>query len=72
MSDVPRALVGTMQIGPLAYPIYWLFVVGFTVVLMTLLLIAFGRGAPSSSLALACALIVGGAALAGRGLWRRC
>lgn len=43
-----------------------------TPLLSTLLLIAFGRGAPSSSLALACALIVGGAALAGRGLWRRC
>jgi branched-chain amino acid transport system permease protein len=43
LSDVPRALVGTVQIGPLAYPVYWLFVVAFTVALMTLLLVAFNR-----------------------------
>jgi len=43
LSDVPRALVGTVKIGPLAYPIYWLFVVGFTVALMTILVVAFNK-----------------------------
>jgi drug/metabolite transporter (DMT)-like permease len=39
--------------------------------LSTLLLTAFGRAAPSWTLAVACALIVGGAALAGRDMFRR-
>lgn len=39
--------------------------------LSTILLIAFGRAAPSWVLAIACALIVGGAALAGRDMFRR-
>jgi drug/metabolite transporter (DMT)-like permease len=37
----------------------------------TLLLVAFGRAAPSATLALACLLIVGGAALAARDVFRR-
>jgi drug/metabolite transporter (DMT)-like permease len=36
----------------------------------TLLLVAFGRAAPRWTIALACALIAGGAALAGRALWQ--
>lgn len=43
LSDVPRALVGTVKIGSFAYPIYWLFVVGFTVALMTVLVVAFNK-----------------------------
>jgi drug/metabolite transporter (DMT)-like permease len=39
--------------------------------LSTLLLIAFGRAAASWTLAVACALIVGGAVLAGRDMLRR-
>jgi drug/metabolite transporter (DMT)-like permease len=39
--------------------------------LSTLLLIALGRGTPSAALGVACLLIVGGALLASRGLWRR-
>ncbi len=42
-----------------------------TPLLSTLLLIAFGRAQPSPRLVLACLLIVGGAVLAGRDLWRR-
>jgi drug/metabolite transporter (DMT)-like permease len=42
-----------------------------TPLLSTLLLIAFGRSALSGRVALACVLIVGGAALASRDLWRR-
>jgi drug/metabolite transporter (DMT)-like permease len=41
-----------------------------TPLLSTLLLIAFGRAALSGRVALACLLIVGGAALAARDLWR--
>lgn len=39
--------------------------------LSTLLLIAFGQGALTPSVGAACALIVGGAILAGRDLWAR-
>ena len=39
--------------------------------LSTLLLIAFGQGALTASVGIACALIVGGAILAGRDLWAR-
>ena len=42
-----------------------------TPLLSTLLLVAFGRAAPSWRIAVACVLIVGGAALASRDLWRR-
>jgi drug/metabolite transporter (DMT)-like permease len=42
-----------------------------TPLLSTVLLIAFGRAAPSWRLAVGCLLIVGGAALASRDLWRR-
>jgi drug/metabolite transporter (DMT)-like permease len=42
-----------------------------TPLLSTLLLIAFGRAVPSLRLAVACLLIVGGAVLASRDLWRR-
>jgi drug/metabolite transporter (DMT)-like permease len=38
--------------------------------LSTLLLVALGRAEPTGRLALACVLIVGGAALASRGMWR--
>jgi len=39
--------------------------------LSTLLLIAFGQGTLTPSVGAACALIVGGAILAGRDLWAR-
>jgi drug/metabolite transporter (DMT)-like permease len=42
-----------------------------TPLLSTLLLIAFGRGAATPALGLACVLIVGGAGLAARDLWAR-
>ena len=42
-----------------------------TPLLSTLLLIAFGHASLSGRVALACVLIVGGAALAARDLWRR-
>jgi drug/metabolite transporter (DMT)-like permease len=48
-------------LGALAY---------LTPLLSTMLLIAFGRAAPRWSTGLACALIVGGAVLAGRDMWR--
>jgi branched-chain amino acid transport system permease protein len=43
LSDVPRGLMGTMQIGPLVYPAYWLFVIAFTAALMAVLLLAFNQ-----------------------------
>ena len=41
--DVPSWLTGVVIIGPITYPLYWLFVVGFTAALMGLLGIAFNR-----------------------------
>ncbi len=42
-----------------------------TPLLSTVLLVLFGRAEPSLRLAAACVLIVGGAALAARDLWKR-
>ena len=43
LSDVPAGLAGTLTLGPIVYPTYWLFVIAFTAVLMTLLALAFHR-----------------------------
>jgi branched-subunit amino acid ABC-type transport system permease component len=42
-SDIPAGLTGTVTLGPLTYPVYWLFVMGFTAVFMALLGLAFNR-----------------------------
>jgi branched-chain amino acid transport system permease protein len=41
LADVPPALAGALHIGPVTYPLYWLFVMAFTAVLMGLLAAAF-------------------------------
>jgi branched-chain amino acid transport system permease protein len=43
LSEVPAALAGATTIGPIVYPTYWLFVMGFTALFMTLLALAFYR-----------------------------
>lgn len=43
LSEVPEALAGTMALGPVVYPTYWLFVIAFTAVFMGLLALAFYR-----------------------------
>ena len=43
LSDVPAGLAGTLTLGPIVYPTYWLFVIAFTAVLMALLALAFHR-----------------------------
>ena len=40
-SEVPPALAGVVTVGPLSYPIYWLFVIAFTAAFMALLALAF-------------------------------
>lgn len=42
-SEVPPALAGIVTVGPLSYPVYWLFVMGFTAAFMGLLGVAFNR-----------------------------
>lgn len=41
LSDVPPALAGSVRLGPIAYPRYWLFVMAFTAIFMGLLAFAF-------------------------------
>jgi branched-subunit amino acid ABC-type transport system permease component len=41
LSEVPAALTGVLTMGPIVYPTYWLFVMAFTAVFMTLLALAF-------------------------------
>ncbi len=43
LSDVPAGLAGSLTLGPIVYPTYWLFVIAFTVVVMGLLGLAFHR-----------------------------
>jgi branched-subunit amino acid ABC-type transport system permease component len=43
LSDVPVGLTGVLVLGPIVYPIYWLFVMAFTAVFMGLLALAFHR-----------------------------
>jgi len=43
LSEVPAALAGALRIGPLVYPTYWLFVMGFTAAFMGLLAVVFDR-----------------------------
>lgn len=43
LSEVPEALAGTMALGSIVYPTYWLFVIAFTAVFMGLLALAFYR-----------------------------
>jgi branched-chain amino acid transport system permease protein len=42
-SEVPPALAGVLVVGPISYPIYWLFVMAFTGAFMALLGLAFNR-----------------------------
>ena len=42
-SEVPPALAGVLTLGPITYPIYWLFVMAFTAGFMGLLGLAFNR-----------------------------
>lgn len=42
-SEVPPALAGVLTIGPIVYPVYWLFVIAFTALFMGLLVLAFNR-----------------------------
>jgi branched-chain amino acid transport system permease protein len=41
LADVPPGLAGAVSIGPITYPLYWLFVMAFTAGLMGLLAAAF-------------------------------
>jgi len=41
LSEVPVALRGSVTIGPIVYPLYWIFVMAFTTLFMGLLAIAF-------------------------------
>jgi branched-chain amino acid transport system permease protein len=41
--DVPRWLEGVVRLGGFVYPVYWLFVIGFTAALMGLLGLAFNK-----------------------------
>jgi branched-chain amino acid transport system permease protein len=43
LSDVPAGLTGAVTLGPIVYPKYWLFVIGFTAVFMGALALAFNR-----------------------------
>jgi branched-chain amino acid transport system permease protein len=43
LSEVPTALTGTIAVGPIVYPTYWLFVMAFTALFMGLLALAFHR-----------------------------
>ena len=43
LSEVPRGLAGTIALGPIVYPTYWLFVMAFAAVFMGLLALAFHR-----------------------------
>jgi branched-subunit amino acid ABC-type transport system permease component len=43
LSEVPPALAGTVSLGPVVYPGYWLFVMAFTAAFMGLLALAFHR-----------------------------
>jgi len=43
LSEVPRGLTGVVRLGPIVYPAYWLFVMGFTAAFMALLALAFNR-----------------------------
>jgi branched-subunit amino acid ABC-type transport system permease component len=43
LSDVPPALAGSVALGPIVYPRYWLFVMAFTAAFMGLLALGFQR-----------------------------
>lgn len=43
LSEVPAGLTGTITLGPIVYPAYWLFVMAFTALFMGLLAVAFHR-----------------------------
>jgi branched-subunit amino acid ABC-type transport system permease component len=43
LSDVPPALGGSVALGPIVYPRYWLFVMAFTAAFMGLLALGFHR-----------------------------
>lgn len=43
LSEVPPALAGVIEIGPVVYPAYWLFVMAFTALFMGLLAVLFNR-----------------------------
>ncbi len=43
LSEVPPALAGAIEVGPLVYPAYWLFVMAFTALFMGLLAVLFNR-----------------------------
>jgi branched-subunit amino acid ABC-type transport system permease component len=43
LSEVPAGLTGTLTLGPIVYPTYWLFVMAFTTLFMGLLAVAFHR-----------------------------
>jgi branched-chain amino acid transport system permease protein len=43
LSEVPAGLKGTLRLGPIVYPAYWLFVMAFTATFMTLLGLGFNR-----------------------------
>jgi branched-chain amino acid transport system permease protein len=43
LSDVPPALGGSVALGPVVYPRYWLFVIAFTAAFMGLLALGFHR-----------------------------
>jgi branched-subunit amino acid ABC-type transport system permease component len=43
LSEVPRGLAGVVRLGPIVYPAYWLFVMGFTAAFMALMALAFNR-----------------------------
>ena len=42
-SEIPPALAGVVRMGPVVYPVYWLFVIAFAAAVMALLALVFYR-----------------------------